>query len=193
MSDDGATVAAGSTSCSRPSRPSSRPPEFAARGERLRPGHLRARRTPTPRRGGARGRRSSTGSSRWTRSSTGPTRPSRKWFAGGKLNVSANCLDRHVDAGNGERVAFYWEGEDGTRKEITYAWLLEQTQRFANGLKSLGVGKGDVVGIYMPMVPEAVVAMLACTRIGAIHNVVFGGFSAELGGRAHGGLRTRRR
>ena len=104
--------------------------------------------------------------------------PFAKWFAGGKINVSANCLDRHVEAGDGERVAYYWEGEDATRKEITYAWLLEQTQRFANGLKSLGVGKGDVVGIYMPMVPEAAVAMLACTRIGAIHNVVFGGFSA---------------
>ena len=104
--------------------------------------------------------------------------PFAKWFTGGKLNVSANCLDRHVAAGDGERVAYYWEGEDGTRKEITYAWLLEQTQRFANGLKSLGVGKGDVVGIFMPMVPEAAVAMLACTRIGAIHNVVFGGFSA---------------
>jgi acetyl-CoA synthetase len=104
--------------------------------------------------------------------------PFAKWFTGGKLNVSANCLDRHVDAGNGDRVAFFWEGEDGTRKEITYSWLLEETQKFANGLKSLGVGKGDVVGIFMPMVPEAAVAMLACTRIGAIHNVVFGGFSA---------------
>ena len=105
--------------------------------------------------------------------------PWAKWFAGGKLNVSANCLDRHVAAGNGDRVAYYWEGEDGTRKELTYAWLLERTQRFANALKELGIGKGDVVGIYMPMVPEAPVAMLACTRIGAIHNVVFGGFSAE--------------
>jgi acetyl-CoA synthetase len=104
--------------------------------------------------------------------------PFAKWFTGGKLNVSANCLDRHVAAGDGERVAYFWEGEDGTRKEITYAWLLEQTQRAANGLKSLGIGKGDVVGIYLPMVPEAAVAMLACTRIGAIHNVVFGGFSA---------------
>ncbi len=104
--------------------------------------------------------------------------PFAKWFTGGKLNVSANCLDRHVAAGDGDRVAYYWEGEDGTRKEITYAWLLEQTQKAANGLKSLGIGKGDVVGVYMPMVPEAAVAMLACTRIGAIHNVVFGGFSA---------------
>ncbi len=104
--------------------------------------------------------------------------PFAKWFSGGKLNVSANCLDRHVAAGNGDRIAYYWEGEDGTRKEITYDWLLEQTQRAANGLKSLGVGKGDVVGIFMPMIPEAAVAMLACARIGAIHNVVFGGFSA---------------
>ena len=104
--------------------------------------------------------------------------PFAKWFSGGKLNVSANCLDRHVAAGNGDRIAYYWEGEDATRKEITYEWLLEQTQRAANGLKSLGVGKGDVVGIFMPMIPEAAVAMLACARIGAIHNVVFGGFSA---------------
>jgi acetyl-CoA synthetase len=104
--------------------------------------------------------------------------PFAKWFSGGKLNVSANCLDRHVTAGNGDRIAYYWEGEDGTRKEITYGWLLEQTQRAANGLKALGVGKGDVVGIFMPMIPEAAVAMLACARIGAIHNVVFGGFSA---------------
>lgn len=104
--------------------------------------------------------------------------PFAKWFSGGKLNVSANCLDRHVDAGNGDRVAYYWEGEDGTRKELTYSWLLTETQKFANALKGLGIKRGDVVGIYMPMVPEAPVAMLACTRIGAIHNVVFGGFSA---------------
>jgi acetyl-CoA synthetase len=105
--------------------------------------------------------------------------PFAKWFAGGRINVSANCLDRHVAAGNGGRVAYYWEGEDGTRREITYEWLLTETQKAANGLRSLGIGKGDVVGIFMPMIPEAAVAMLACTRIGAIHNVVFGGFSAN--------------
>ena len=105
--------------------------------------------------------------------------PFAKWFVGGKLNVSANCLDRHVAAGKGDRVAYFWEGEDGTRREITYGWLLEETQKIANGMKSLGIGKGDVVGIFMPMVPEAAAAMLACTRIGAIHNVVFGGFSAN--------------
>jgi acetyl-CoA synthetase len=111
--------------------------------------------------------------------------PHAKWFAGGKLNVCANCLDRHVAAGLGDRVAFHWEAEnaddlgEGGRRAITYDWLLDQTQRFGNALKDLGIGKGDVVGIYMPMVPEAVVAMLACARIGAIHNVVFGGFSPE--------------
>ena len=105
--------------------------------------------------------------------------PFAKWFAGGRLNASANCLDRHVEAGDGERVAFHWEGEDETRREVTYAELLETTKRAANVLKELGAAKGDVVGIYLPMVPEAVAAMLACARIGAIHNVVFGGFSAE--------------
>ncbi|MGZ5307763.1 MAG: acetate--CoA ligase [Solirubrobacterales bacterium] len=105
--------------------------------------------------------------------------PFAKWFVGGKLNASANCLDRHVAAGAGDRVAFFWEGEDAARREVTYAELLETTQRFANVLKGLGVGKGDVVGIYLPMLPETAVAMLACARIGAIHNVVFGGFSAE--------------
>jgi acetyl-CoA synthetase len=105
--------------------------------------------------------------------------PFAKWFAGGKLNASVNCLDRHVDAGNGDRIALYWEGEDGTRSEVSYAELLEMTQRFANVLKDLGIGRGDVVGIYLPMLPETVAAILACARIGAIHNVVFGGFSAE--------------
>jgi acetyl-CoA synthetase len=105
--------------------------------------------------------------------------PFAKWFSGGTLNASANCLDRHVDAGHGDRVAFYWEGEDGTRKEVTYADLLDSTQRFANVLRGLGVEKGDVIGVFLPMIPEAVAAMLACARIGAIHNVVFGGFAAE--------------
>ena len=104
--------------------------------------------------------------------------PFAKWFVGGKLNASVNCLDRHVDAGRGDRVAFLWEGENGDRREVTYAELLDTTQRFANVLKGLGVGKGDVVGIYLPMLPETPAAMLACARIGAIHNVVFGGFSA---------------
>jgi acetyl-CoA synthetase len=105
--------------------------------------------------------------------------PFYKWFADGKLNASANCLDRHVEAGLGERVAYHWRGEEGEERDITYAQLLADVQRFANALKDVGVGKGDVVGIYLPMIPEVVVAMLACARIGAPHNVVFGGFSPE--------------
>jgi acetyl-CoA synthetase len=105
--------------------------------------------------------------------------PFYKWFADGTLNASANCLDRHVLAGNGDRVAYRWRGEEGEEREITYADLLADVQRFANALRDHGIGKGDVVGIYLPMIPQVVVAMLACARIGAIHNVVFGGFSAE--------------
>jgi acetyl-CoA synthetase len=105
--------------------------------------------------------------------------PFYKWFEDGRLNASANCLDRHVEAGIGERVAYHWRGEEGEERDVTYADLHRDVQRFANALKGLGVGKGDVVGIYLPMIPEVVVAMLACARIGAIHNVVFGGFSAE--------------
>jgi len=105
--------------------------------------------------------------------------PVARWFVGGRLNVSYNCLDRHVLAGRGERVAFHWEGEPGDTRTITYAELLAETQRFANVLRSLGVERGDRVNIYLPMIPEAVVAMLACARIGAAHSVVFGGFSAQ--------------
>ncbi|HEX7059477.1 MAG TPA: acetate--CoA ligase [Solirubrobacterales bacterium] len=105
--------------------------------------------------------------------------PFFKWFADGKLNASANCLDRHVEAGLGGRVAYHWRGEEGEERDVTYAELLAATQRFANALRSHGIEKGDVVGIYLPMIPEVVVAMLACARIGAVHNVVFGGFSAE--------------
>ncbi len=105
--------------------------------------------------------------------------PFYRWFVGGSLNVSYNCLDRHVQAGRGERVALHWRGEDGEEREITYAELLAEVERFASALKELGVNKGDVVGIYLPMIPEVVVSMLACARIGAPHNVVFGGFSAE--------------
>jgi acetyl-CoA synthetase len=105
--------------------------------------------------------------------------PFYKWFIGGRLNVSYNCLDRHVLAGRGDRVALHWRGEEGQQRDITYAELLAEVERFANALKDLGVRRGDVVGIYLPMIPEVVVSMLACARIGAPHNVVFGGFSAE--------------
>jgi acetyl-CoA synthetase len=105
--------------------------------------------------------------------------PFYKWFTDGKLNASYNCLDRHVEAGNGDRVAFHWRGEEGEERDLTYAELHTEVQKFANALKDLGVEKGDIVGIYLPMIPEVVIAMLACARIGAPHNVVFGGFSPD--------------
>ena len=104
--------------------------------------------------------------------------PYAKWFVGGKLNVSYNCLDRHVEAGHGDQVAYHWEGEPGDTRSVTYAQLLEDVQRAANALKGLGVEKGDRVCIYLPMIPELPTIMLACARIGAPHSVVFGGFSA---------------
>src|SRR4029079_13301122 len=101
-----------------------------------------------------------------------------KWFIGGGLNVAHNCVDRHVAAGHDDQVAYYWEGEPGDTRAITYQQLLEESSRVANVLRSLGVSKGDRVAIYMGMVPEAVAAMLAGARIGAPHSVVFGGFTA---------------
>jgi acetyl-CoA synthetase len=116
---------------------------------------------------------------KWTRVLDDDDPPFYKWFTGGTINASYNCLDRHVIAGHGERVAFHWRGEDGSERDITYAELLAEVERFASALKDQGVKQGDVVGIYLPMIPEVIVAMLACARIGAPHNVVFGGFSAE--------------
>ncbi len=105
--------------------------------------------------------------------------PYAKWFSDGQLNVSENCLDRHIKAGKGAKVAYHWEGEPGDTRTLTYQDLLDETQRCANALKELGIKKGDRVAIYMPMIPELPVAMLACARIGAPFTVVFGGFSAE--------------
>ena len=105
--------------------------------------------------------------------------PFAKWFVGGKLNVCHNAVDRHVLAGRGDKVAYHWEGEPGDTRTITYADLHAEVQRFANVLKGLGIAKGDRICIYMPMVPELPVAMLACARIGAPHSVVFGGFSPD--------------
>jgi len=105
--------------------------------------------------------------------------PFYRWFLGGKINASYNCLDRHVENGLGSRVAFHWRGEEGEERDVTYDELLRDVKRFANALKDRGIQAGDVVGIFLPMIPEVVVAMLACARIGAPHNVVFGGFSAE--------------
>jgi len=105
--------------------------------------------------------------------------PFARWFADGTLNVAYNCLDRHVEAGDGDRVAFHWEGEPGDSRSVTYAELTAEVKRAANVLLSLGVGQGDRVAVYLPMIPEAIVAMLAVARIGAVHSVIFGGFSAE--------------
>src|ERR1700678_472658 len=95
----------------------------------------------------------------WAKVLDDSTPPFYKWFVGGELNVSYNCLDRHVEAGNGDRVAYHWRGEEGEERDITYADLLADVQRFANGLKDIGIAKGDIVGIYLPMIPEVVVAM----------------------------------
>ncbi|MCW2861964.1 MAG: acetate/CoA ligase, partial [Actinoallomurus sp.] len=105
--------------------------------------------------------------------------PFAKWFTGGQLNVAYNCVDRHVEAGNGDKVAYHWEGEPGDTRTITYADLKREVSKAANALTELGVEKGDRVAIYMPMIPETVIAMLACARIGAPHTVVFGGFSSD--------------
>jgi acetyl-CoA synthetase len=106
-------------------------------------------------------------------------KPVARWFGDGRLNVAYNCLDRHVEAGLGDRVALHWEGEPGDTRAITYAELTAEVKRAANALEALGVTAGDRVAIYLPLIPEAIVAMLACARIGAVHSVVFGGFSAD--------------
>ena len=107
------------------------------------------------------------------------TPPHAKWFVGGKLNVSQNCVDRHIDTARRNKAALIWEGEPGDRRTLTYWDLYVEVRKFANVMKKLGVKRGDRVAIYLPLVPEAAIAMLACTRIGAIHSVVFGGFSPE--------------
>jgi acetyl-CoA synthetase len=105
--------------------------------------------------------------------------PDARWFVGGQINASVNCLDRHVRGPLRNKAALIWEGEPGDRKTWTYFDLWREVNKFGNVLRGLGVTKGDRVAIYMPLIPEAVVAMLACARIGAVHSVVFGGFSAE--------------
>ena len=115
----------------------------------------------------------------WTSTLDWSNAPFARWFDGGKINVSVNCVDRHVEAGHGDQVAFHFEGEPGDTQTITYADLLTSVSQAANALEALGVKAGDRVAIYLPMIPEAAVAMLACARVGAVHSVVFGGFSAE--------------
>src|SRR5690606_7001585 len=116
---------------------------------------------------------------RWDQALDWSNPPFAKWFVGGQINAAYNCLDRHIEAGLGDRVALYWEGEPGDTRTITYADLHRSVCQAANALLSLGVRARDRVTIYLPMIPEAVVAMLACARIGATHSVVFGGFSVE--------------
>src|SRR5262249_52743294 len=115
----------------------------------------------------------------WTEGLDWSDAPFAGGFGGGRLNVAYNCVDRHVEAGHGEQVAYYWEGEPGDTRTITYAQLKDEVCRAANALLELGVRAGDRVAIYMPMIPETVVAMLACARLGAPHSVVFGAFSAD--------------
>jgi acetyl-CoA synthetase len=115
----------------------------------------------------------------WTQTLDWSNAPFAKWFVGGRLNVAYNCVDRHVEAGHGEQIAIHWEGEPGDTRIITYADLCREVCRAANALTELGVRKGDRVAIYMPMIPETAIAMLACARLGAPHSVVFGGFSAD--------------
>ena len=105
--------------------------------------------------------------------------PFSKWFVGGQINISYNCLDRHLSTWRKNKAAIIWEGEPGDNRTLTYQQLHQEVCKFANALKSLGVDKGDRVAIYMPMIPELPVAMLACARIGATHSIVFGGFSSE--------------
>jgi acetyl-CoA synthetase len=105
--------------------------------------------------------------------------PFAKWFIGGKLNACYNCLDRHIKAGLGKKTTILWEGEPGDERQLTYDEVYKAVNKLANGFKKLGVKKGDRVAIYMPMVPEAAFAMLACARLGAVHTVVFGGFSVD--------------
>ncbi len=105
--------------------------------------------------------------------------PFAKWYVGGKLNAAYNCVDRHVEQGRGDKVAYHWVGEPGDTRTLTYADLLDEVCKTANALVELGVRTGDRVAIYMPMIPETVIAMLACARLGAPHTVVFGGFSAD--------------
>ncbi|WP_086663149.1 acetate--CoA ligase [Lentzea kentuckyensis] len=116
---------------------------------------------------------------KWTQVLDWTDAPFAKWFVGGKLNVAYNCVDRHVESGHGDQVAIHWEGEPGDSRAITYAELQREVSKAANALTSLGIGAEDRVAIYMPMIPEAIFAMLACARVGAMHSVVFGGFSAE--------------
>ena len=159
------------------------PPAEAFRARRTRRELVRRRPQRTGWRSGRAGRAAGLGQPLGPQVLDWSNPPFAKWFVGGELNVAYNCLDRHVAAGRGDRVAYHWEGEPGDTRTITYAELTGEVCQAANALLELGVRKGDRVAIYLPMIPETVVAMLACARIGAPHTVVFGGFSSEALGR----------
>src|SRR4051812_17998745 len=118
-------------------------------------------------------------SRKWTTVLDWSDPPNAKWFVGGKLNASVNCVDRHARGPRRNKAAIIWEGEPGDRRTLTYYDLYREVSQFANVLKTLGIKKGDRIALYLPLIPELAIAMLACARIGAIHSVVFGGFSAE--------------
>ena len=115
----------------------------------------------------------------WDRVLNEENAPYYRWFESGKTNVCYNCVDRHVDQGKGDKVAYHWEGEPGDTRTLTFRDVQREVAKLANAFKSLGVGKGDRVAIYLPMVPELVFSMLACARIGAVHTVIFAGFSSD--------------
>ena len=171
MADSGPTLSNLSTE-TRSFPPSA---EFAAQANATEDWYARGRRGPARPSGPSRPT-GSPGPQKWDKVLEWDA-PFAKWFVGGKLNVAVNCVDRHVDAGHGEQVAFHWEGEPGDSRTITYADLQREVCKAANALTELGVQAGDRVAIQLPMIPEAAVAMLACARLGAMHSVVFGGFS----------------
>ena len=162
------------------------PPPDAFRAQRARRPTRRStngrRQTPRP---SGKSRRTSSSGSRSGTTVLDWKPPHAKWFVGGKLNVSVNCVDRHIKTARRNKAALIWEGEPGDRRTLTYWDLYVEVQKFANVLKKLGVKRGDRVAIYMPLIPEVAIAMLACTRIGAMHSVVFGGFSPESLQRSH--------
>src|ERR1700730_3169759 len=154
------------------------PPQFVA-GERVNEASLRAQAELDPDAFWAEQARELHWDEPFTTVLDDATPPFYKWFTDGKLNVSYNCLDRHVEAGRGNRVAFHWAGEEGEQLAVTHCALHGAVQRLSNARREQGAGRGDIVGISLPMIPEVVVAMLACARIGAPHNVVFGGFAPD--------------
>ena len=168
-------TSASPTTSATPERDLTPTPEFAAQANGTADLYDAGRRGPRGLLGRRRRASASAGAKDFDQTLDWSGAPFAKWFVGGELNAAYNCVDRHVEAGNGDRVAIHFEGEGGDTRTITYAELQRDVAKAANALESLGVAKGDRVAIYLPMIPEAVAAMLACARIGAPHSVVFGG------------------